>query len=62
MSGSVSSKSNNKSSEWDACGEREVRDEVEVHGHREVHGGQGERQTEVVIYRILPSTAGCRLS
>ena len=44
VSGSASSKSNNKNSEWEACGEHEVRDEVESHGQREVRGGRGERE------------------
>ncbi len=31
-----------------------------MHGKCEVRGGQGERQLEKVIYRILPSKSRCR--
>ncbi len=36
--------------------------EVEAQGQHEVCGGRGETQTEIAIYGILPSKAGCRFS
>ncbi len=44
-----------------ACGKREVHDEVKAHRQHEIHGGCGERQTEIAIYRILPSKAGVQV-